>query len=390
MNYAQLNSNFKYDHKWDKCNVIRYQLLKPRDETRRNREMSDLQVQMIERSQPRSIYNKDRNTFIANESFYGILKSTISIQESYELFLSPWIADGTFSYSNGQIRDDWKRLFGKAHNSEIKNGIQVNSIDTERFNDCISYMDKNLKFIIKNTRDSSNYWHWTFENLPRLILLKELIDKNSWNVELINHGSDLKKFQREWLHKLFGDGVEIKQIKNNAAIINNVLVIREPFPAHHSSWMIKKIKEYGGKIAKDCKVKLGDKLYIQRGNTKNGRNIINEEEIKSMLSKKGYQILKMDELSIEQQIRVFNDAQVIIGAHGAALTNMVYCNKNTNIIEIYHPRYMPGQNMALAQLCGLHIKTLIGSEVNNDKINNRDYMIPVDILNNVVQGTEYA
>ena len=57
-----------------------------------------------------------------------------------------------------------------------------------------------------------------------------------------------------------------------------------------------------------------------------------------MLSKKGHQILKMDELSIKQQIRVFNDAQVIIGAHGAALTNMVYCNKNTNIIEIYHPR----------------------------------------------------
>ena len=32
---------------------------------------------------------------------------------------------------------------------------------------------------------------------------------------------------------------------------------------------------------------------------------------------------------------------------------------------------MPGQNMALAQLCGLHIKTLIDTEVNNDKINNR-------------------
>ena len=69
MNHAQLNSNFKYDHKWDSCNVVRYQLLKPRDETIRNKEMSELQVQMIERSQPRSIYNKDRNTFIANSAF---------------------------------------------------------------------------------------------------------------------------------------------------------------------------------------------------------------------------------------------------------------------------------------------------------------------------------
>ena len=33
----------------------------------------------------------------------------------------------------------------------------------------------------------------------------------------------------------------------------------------------------------------------------------------------------MDGLSVEEQIRYFENASEIIGAHGAAFTNMVYC-----------------------------------------------------------------
>ena len=387
---SDLHYHFEYNKKWDYHNIQKYQLLRSREEVKIDREISALQVQMIENSQPKSIYNASRETFIANECFYGILKSAISIQDSYELFLSPWIADGSFSYSNDLIRNDWKILFGKAHNSSIKNKAQVNSINIDRFKDCINYMDDSIKFIIKNTRDSGNYWHWTFENLPRLIILKDLVDNNNWDVELINHGADLKKFQSEWLYAIFGDGLRIKQIKNNAALINNILVIREPFPAHHSSWMIKKVKEYGKKVSENCTVKTSRKLYIQRGNTKNGRNIINEEEVISNLSKRGYQILKMDDLSVQEQIQAFSKAEVIIGAHGAALTNMVYCDKNTEIIEIYHPKYMPGQNMALAQLCKLRIKTLIGTETSNSKIGTRSYLIPITQLIDELEKSECA
>ena len=132
---------------------------------------------MIENSQPKSIYNSINNKYIVNECFYGILRRAISIQDSYELFLSPWIADGKFSYPNDKVRDDWKNLFGIAHNSIKTEYGNTNVIDIEKFKSTKNLIDNNLKFIINNTRDSGNYWHWTFETVPKLIILKDLIDK---------------------------------------------------------------------------------------------------------------------------------------------------------------------------------------------------------------------
>ncbi len=39
-------------------------------------------------------------------------------------------------------------------------------------------------------------------------------------------------------------------------------------------------------------------------------------------------------MSIEEQIYLFNEASTIIGAHGAAFTNIIFCKPSTKIIEL--------------------------------------------------------
>jgi len=52
------------------------------------------------------------------------------------------------------------------------------------------------------------------------------------------------------------------------------------------------------------------------------------------LKEKGFSKYKVGELSFFEQIYLFNNAKFIIGAHGAAFTNLAFCKPNTNIIEI--------------------------------------------------------
>lgn len=47
-----------------------------------------------------------------------------------------------------------------------------------------------------------------------------------------------------------------------------------------------------------------------------------------------FRALYFEELDFKEQIQYFNNAKIIICAHGAVLSNMFFCKKNTKIIEI--------------------------------------------------------
>ena len=64
------------------------------------------------------------------------------------------------------------------------------------------------------------------------------------------------------------------------------------------------------------------------------RGIKNEKELIHFLKKKKFFSVKLSELSVEEQIKLFNDAQIVIGLHGAGLANLIWCNKYTKIIEL--------------------------------------------------------
>lgn len=74
------------------------------------------------------------------------------------------------------------------------------------------------------------------------------------------------------------------------------------------------------------------RIYISR--SKSSRSILNEEEIKPLLRKHGFEFLLLEDLLLKQQAEIFSQAEVIIGAHGAGLTNIIYAKPNAFVGEI--------------------------------------------------------
>jgi hypothetical protein len=87
---------------------------------------------------------------------------------------------------------------------------------------------------------------------------------------------------------------------------------------------------------------------------KKARRIVNEAELYEPLKKLGFSIYHLEDLTFEQQVRLFATSQIITGGHGAGLAHIIFCKANTLICEINHGQ-TPAKNhyVNLALQCGL-------------------------------------
>ena len=92
-----------------------------------------------------------------------------------------------------------------------------------------------------------------------------------------------------------------------------------------------------------------------------------------LIKKKRIKNYKPELLSFKNQIKLFNTSSIIIGAHGAAFTNIIFCKPGTKIIEIIpsdHPNQKCKRISKILNLKYYRIKT---------KPNNLDKNFPFKI-----------
>ena len=71
-------------------------------------------------------------------------------------------------------------------------------------------------------------------------------------------------------------------------------------------------------------------LIARRGPT---RTIANLAQVEALLSSHGFETVYLEGMSMAEQIMLFQGAQFIIGPHGAGLTNLLFCEPRTRVIE---------------------------------------------------------
>ena len=79
------------------------------------------------------------------------------------------------------------------------------------------------------------------------------------------------------------------------------------------------------------------KIFVSRENAKT-RKLLNAEEL--LIALKGWEIVKLEEMSIKEQFKTFAEATHILATHGAGLINLLWCNKGAKIVEIQDPNML--------------------------------------------------
>ena len=78
------------------------------------------------------------------------------------------------------------------------------------------------------------------------------------------------------------------------------------------------------------------RIYLSRVGY--SRGIVDEAEVfDEFLKSAGFSVVDPAKLTVGEQMKSFREAEVIIGPHGAAFTNLVYCGPNAKALEIIPP-----------------------------------------------------
>jgi len=133
------------------------------------------------------------------------------------------------------------------------------------------------------------------------------------------------------------------------------------------------------------KINSNEKVFIDRSESKfNHCQIQNNSEVIDFLTKKGFTSYKIGELSFENQIYLFNKAKIIVGAHGAAFANLVFCKPKTKIIEIKpinNPNYV---NKTISKINSLDYTLIATQKLDENLKINGDIYLDLKRLNKIV------
>ena len=191
---------------------------------------------------------------------------------------------------------------------------------------------------------NDNYWHWLFDVLPRLAIFEDIKDLNLMDFFLLP--STDEKFQKETLDLLNISREKCISSKSFRHIqCSEIFVTDHPYaltkdisydiqnmPRWIPKWLKKK---YINKESNNYS-NLPKKVYIDRKDAKSPdvRSVINDDEVKNFLNKKGFKSLIMKDFHFKDQVKIFNNAEIIIGLHGAAFANLCFCKPGTKVIEL--------------------------------------------------------
>ena len=246
--------------------------------------------------------------------------------------------------------------------------------------------------LIQGASGNNNYFHWIFDILPKIKLFSEHYSLKEIDFFYV---PNLQNFQKQTL-SMFNIGEDKILNSNLHRHIQTSELIVVDHPWYHKgfildqveflpSWIVGWLSDFCLKYAK--KFDNNEKIYIDRTESKfNHCQIQNDNEIYNFLREKGFSNYKVGKLSFFEQIYLFNNAKIIVGAHGAAFTNLAFCKPDTKIIEI-RPSTQPNNNYKrISQISNLNYRLIKTKELDENQKKYGDIYLPVNELEHCIKS----
>lgn len=223
-------------------------------------------------------------------------------------------------------------------------------------------------------KPSSNYFHWLIDLLPRIGLLQQSgIHFDEIDYFIVD--TPLTDFQKDSLLALEIDLAKVIDVSQYSHIQAQRLIV--PSIAgkltHATKWSCRFLRTAFVRAFKIATTTAKTRLYISRDRAKY-RRILNEDELLGILEPLGFQCVRPETLSFEEQVRLFASAEIVIAPHGAGLTNTIFCEPGTKIVEIFSPNYILPYFRILASEAELDYFYLVGKGI--DCLHLRSILYP--------------
>lgn len=243
--------------------------------------------------------------------------------------------------------------------------------------------DKDTLYISLLKEHSQNYYHWITEVIPKVVIVMQELSKNENLV--ISKDKHISFLIDEYLPKqcleilkiLVSFKYSLVVIKKGELCRCENLVYCSPFwqSLDNTSGKLQLkeffVDKYGLELVRNAlfsKLKLLKdkkpfrKIYLKRKATQL-RSIINMNQVENFFIKNGFEMIETEKMTFAEQVKLFYETKLVIGASGATFTNLLFMQPETKAVIFYpsHPSANHGIFQPLADVSGvkfIHYKTI--------------------------------
>lgn len=200
-----------------------------------------------------------------------------------------------------------------------------------------------------------NFYHWMIEILPRLALCDELPDLRGLPLVVARSSP---RFVKESL-ALAGYLDRARFLEDGAYRFEKLhLPTRLSLASNPSPLAIDWLRR---RFPINPQQNSARRLYISRRDARI-RSVTNETEVEAALSGLGFTTVVPSAHTLQQQIELFGHAEIIVGSHGAAFSNLAFARPGTAFIEVFEPGHFNPAYGRIAAINHLKYGFLIGKK----------------------------
>ena len=231
----------------------------------------------------------------------------------------------------------------------------------------------------------SNFYHWMFDSLPRLDLLRQAgIELSSDDTVIINEQP--QPFQAQSLLLLGIPKARLARARRSAVTkVEKLIVPSAPAPrGTYPGWVCQFLRR---SFLTGLEAGSGNRIFISRSGALH-RKITNEAAVQARLERLGFRTVRLETMDFKTQVSLFARASLVVAPHGAGLSHLVFCPPKAGVIELFSPCHVDPCYENLAEAVGLQYTKLVGDvagEVPEKHLDEADMEIDITILNQALK-----
>jgi len=207
------------------------------------------------------------------------------------------------------------------------------------------------------------YGHWLIDVVPRLATVAHAARNRAVYTQAFPtwSGPFVRPFESELGPRVTGrpGTVAYAELVDVHTVLKRVKVLDRPRMA--LAW-----KELGDGLdqlspVSDAVASYGPRLYVSRAGWASGRALSNHGEVEEAMRRRGYSVIRPQELSLPEQRRVFARATHVVGEDGSALHNVIHCAPGARLAVIDLDRTNVF-HASVANVVGHHVAHLASEE----------------------------
>lgn len=213
---------------------------------------------------------------------------------------------------------------------------------------------------------TTNYYHWIVDYLPKLMAFDEFNSRNNERSKILIE-NDPPCWVVESLESMGYTEQDWTNWTNESARIERLLVPQHtsrtrgspPLPSPYECRFVR------DRVLDDLhRHPTSDYIFISRQRSRD-RRIRNVDEIEGILTELGFDTVILEEMSFPEQASLFSHAEVVVGVHGAGLTNLIF-GTDLDVVEIFPDSEIRDHYFYLSEVLGHRYNFLVSDQVGAD------------------------